>query len=472
MNKVFIDYFRCPDRYGEFCVSKDPSGPAGYFRFGAAIAYGRLTTGVYAETAAVPLHDSMEDVEISKSHLRLSFDPNTVVDNLRFERYVDANSSDGRNGLLKALTRNLYYSVRPALPVFVRKFMQKMSLKGWDRKPFPKWPVDRSVEHISRKLLALSMRAKGVDRIPFIWFWPEEYTACTIMTHDVETSAGVSFVPSIMDIEDSYGVKSSFQIVPEGRYRAPKSVLNQIRARGCEVNVHDLNHDGHLFRERGEFARRMKKVNAYRRDFEALGFRSGVLYRNLEWYDDLEFDYDMSVPNVGHLDPQPGGCCTVMPYFIGKVLELPLTTIQDYSLFHILGDYSIELWKKQIALILEENGLLSFNIHPDYVIPSKARRAYIELLSYLQELCSAAGLWVALPCEVNRWWRQRAQMELVCQNGCWQVEGLGSERARVAFASLEGDRLTYTIQQRSETDNSWGRGTYPKQQECFPRNEI
>ena len=53
----------------------------------------------------------------------------------------------------------------------------------------------------------------------------------------------------------------------------------------------------------------------------------------------------MSVPNVAHLEPQRGGCCTVMPYFVGDVLELPLTTIQDYSLFHILGDYSTTLWK-------------------------------------------------------------------------------------------------------------------------------
>lgn len=449
MNQAFTDYFRCPTKYGEFCVSKEPSGPVGYFRFGPAAAYGQLTSGFCAESAAFRLHDSMEDVEVSKSHLSLPFDPNTIVDNLRFERYVYANSPKGSNRTLKALAKNLYYSVRPALPVFVRKILQQMSLKGWDRKPFPKWPVDRSVEHISRRLLALSMRAKGVDRIPFIWFWPEDYSACTIMTHDVETSTGLSFVPSMMDIEDSYGVKSSFQIIPEGRYRAPQTLFDQIRVRGCEVNVHDLNHDGHLFRERGEFGRRLKKINDYRREFDAQGFRSGVLYRNLEWYHDLEFDYDMSVPNVGHLDPQPGGCCTVMPYFIGNLLELPLTTVQDYSLFHILGNYSIDLWKKQIAMILEENGLLSFNIHPDYVIPSKARRVYIELLEYLKGVRSTAGLWMALPGEVNRWWRQRSQMELVNRGNSWEIEGPGRERARIAYAVREGDEVRYSFPEKT-----------------------
>ena len=449
MNKAFLDYFRCPETYGEVCVRNEPQGPAGYFRFGPAVAYGQLTSGSCAESAGVRLHDSMEDIEISKSCLSLPFDPNTVVDNLRFERYVDANMSEERNGILEPLTRNLYYSVRPALPIFVRKFLQQISLKGWDRKPFPKWPVDRSVEHISRRLLALSMRAKGVDRIPFIWFWPEDYFACTIMTHDIETSAGMNFVPLMMDIEDSYGVKSSFQIIPEGRYRAPQSLFDQIRTRGCEVNVHDLNHDGHLFRERSEFGRRLNKINDYRRQFDALGFRSGVLYRNLAWYHDLEFDYDMSVPNVGHLDPQPGGCCTVMPYFIGKLLELPLTTTQDYSLFHILGDYSIELWKQQAALVLEESGLLSFNIHPDYVIPSKARRVYIKLLEHLRDLCSREDVWMALPCEVNSWWRQRAEMKLVSRGGSWEIAGPGREKARIAYAVREGDEVRYSFPEKT-----------------------
>src|SRR5690349_19361301 len=110
MNKAFFDYFRCPETYGDFSVRKERSGPAGYFRFGPVVAYGHLATGVYAETAAVPLHDSMEDVKVSQSDLSLPFDPNSVVDNLRFERYVDANIADGHNGALKTLTRNLYYS--------------------------------------------------------------------------------------------------------------------------------------------------------------------------------------------------------------------------------------------------------------------------------------------------------------------------------------------------------------------------
>ncbi len=83
----------------------------------------------------------------------------------------------------------------------------------------------------------------------------------------------------------------------------------------------------------------------------------------------------MSVPNVGHLDPQRGGCCTVMPYLLGDVLELPLTTTQDYSLFHIMRDYSTKHWQRQMNLIMGRHGLISFNIHPDYVIAPRERRS-------------------------------------------------------------------------------------------------
>jgi hypothetical protein len=91
----------------------------------------------------------------------------------------------------------------------------------------------------------------------------------------------------------------------------------------------------------------------------------------------------MSVPNVAHLDPQPGGCCTVMPYFIGNILELPVTTTQDYTLFNILDEHSTELWKRQIELIMENYGLMSFIVHPDYIVAPSKRRIYEELLSHI-----------------------------------------------------------------------------------------
>lgn len=169
------------------------------------------------------------------------------------------------------------------------------------------------------------------------------------------------------------------------------------------------------------------------------------MYRNLDWYEAYEFSYDMSVPNVAHLDPTRGGCCTVFPFFVGKILELPLTTSQDYTVFHILNDYSIGLWKKQLDLIRRKNGLMSFLAHPDYLICRQNRNVYQRLLDYLFEMVSHENIWHALPGEVDRWWRTRSQLKLIKRRGNWEIEGQGKERARIAYAVLDGNRLVYEM---------------------------
>jgi hypothetical protein len=265
------------------------------------------------------------------------------------------------------------------------------------------------------------------------------------MTHDVETAAGLAFSGKLMDVNDSFSIKSSFQIIPDARYVTSSKALAAIQDRGFEVNVHDLKHDGHLFDDHERFQQSASRINEFAAQFGSNGFRSGVLYRNQEWYGAFRFSYDMSVPNVGHLDPQTGGCCTVMPYFVGDILEIPVTTTQDYSLFHVLGTYSQDLWREQISQILQQHGLISFIVHPDYLDTPEALNSYKSLLTYLSELRTAAGLWTALPGEVDSWWRQRSAMKLVPHEDGWRIEGSGAERAKVAYAVLKNDKVSYVF---------------------------
>jgi peptidoglycan/xylan/chitin deacetylase (PgdA/CDA1 family) len=345
----------------------------------------------------------------------------------------------------RGLVRRAYYFLRPLLGTSVRKYLQRASLRGWEQRPFPAWPVDQTVERILQHLLLLAMKATGRDRIPFIWFWPDGKSACAVMTHDVETRAGLEYCPRLMDLNDAYGIKSSFQLVPVGRYRVPAEILEEIRTRGFEINAHDWNHDGFLFADHETFLKRAEKINQFAAEVGAKGFRSGALYRNPDWYAALSFDYDMSIPNVGHLDPQSGGCCTVMPYFIGRILEIPVTAIQDYSLFHFLSDYSLSLWRQQLELITKAHGVANFIVHPDYIIEDKARATYSDLLEYLVQLRSKENVWIALPGEVNCWWRERNAMKLVQCGGNWRIVGAGSGRARIAHAVSDGKAVTYTL---------------------------
>jgi hypothetical protein len=41
-------------------------------------------------------------------------------------------------------------------------------LKDWRQIPFPSWPVDRTVEQIFENMMLLSLKAHGVERIPFV----------------------------------------------------------------------------------------------------------------------------------------------------------------------------------------------------------------------------------------------------------------------------------------------------------------
>jgi hypothetical protein len=179
------------------------------------------------------------------------------------------------------------------------------------------------VESLREELMLLSLQDKAVSCVPLAWFWPKGARGCLTMTHDVETEAGRDSCAELMDLDDAFGIKASFQIVPEKRYSLSAQFLDSIRDRGFEIGVQDLNHDGGLFDSTEEFLRRAQAINRYGREYGARGFRAAVLYRKPEWYDALDFAFDMSIPNVAHLDPQRGGCCTVMPYFIGKILELP-----------------------------------------------------------------------------------------------------------------------------------------------------
>jgi hypothetical protein len=442
-----VEYFRCPEPMALLGTAEPLPSDAGYFRFRDAICYGRQSVGTPSPIPNGSLVDVSRGVTSAGGKLLLPFDLSEVIENLRQERYPEARRAIERMSS-RSLAHEVYYFLRPLLPVGVRKHIQRLHWKGWQDIPFPRWPVDTTVEKLMRQAAGLLLHQGDVREIPFIWFWPDGASGCAMMTHDVEGPDGMAFCDQLMDLDDQFGVRSSFQVIPEGP-RSPKvammRLVEQIKRRGVEVNVHDFNHDGHLFRRRDEFRRRVETINAKGKEFGSHGFRSGALYRRQEWFEELNFSYDMSVPNVAHLEPQAGGCCTVMPYFVGHQVELPLTAAQDYTLFNVLGEYSTRLWQEQIESILAEHGLVSFNTHPDYLIEQRARDSYKELLGLLVALREQRNVWVAPPAEIAQWWRDRREMRLVSDGQTWRVEGSGSARARVAFARHVGERVVYEV---------------------------
>jgi hypothetical protein len=443
ITQTFLDYFRCPERYVQLCTKGELSEERGFFSFGKGVlAYGRYVGHEPAETPGGPLREAWEEVDFTSGSVGLPFELDEVVENLRLERYTqDCQYGSSENSFIA----RAYYAVRPLLPVSFRRHLQRAYLGDWSKITFPAWPVDHTVDSIVRGSMQLLLRSQKLEKMPFIWFWPEGASSALCMTHDVETAVGRDFCESLMNLNQQMNIPASFQIVPEDRYAVSENYLESIRGRGFEINVQDLNHDGRLYNDRKEFARRAARINKYGRRWGASGFRSAILYRRQEWYADMAFSYDMSVPATAHLEPQRGGCCTVMPYFVGKILELPVTTTQDYSLFNYLRKFTLDLWKKEIDLILEQNGFISFIVHPDYITKPRELDLYRQLLSYLVELRAQKKAWIAAPGQIDRWWRQRSQMTLIKEGETWRIAGEGSERARVAYASESAGKLVFAF---------------------------
>ena len=445
-NSSLTDYYRCEEQLARYTISGDPSPESGYFRFGTDIVcYGQASV----KQVASSFDQTLEDLPLERSSdgivPSIPFCPMQVINALRREHYEPTLTLHREKLAAQEWVRSAYYFVRDILPDPIRQGLQRAYFSDWKDRRFPAWPVDFTVDTLHERLLRLSMEAAGLERVPFIWYWPQGASACLIVTHDVESETGRDFTSRLMEIDDSYGFKSSFQVIPEKRYEVTDDFVQGIRGAGFEFNIHDLNHDGRLYRRKDEFLRRAKQINRYAQQYGARGFRAGAMYRIQDWYDAYEFSYDMSVPNVAHLEPKRGGCCTVFPYFVGKILELPLTTCQDYSIFYILRDYSLDLWKQQFDLIRERNGLISLLAHPDYLIRPRPRAAYVGLLDYLRHRVDEQGIWAALPGDVDRWWRARGQMKLQSRGKEWEIVGPESEKARLAYAVLDGNRLRFEL---------------------------
>jgi len=443
---AFLDHTKCSPDSVDGIQCSPGFGPEGFFKLGDLRLFGRAKDFSIKPGPDGDLPSVDSGISRMNGSITLPFDPTELIENLRWEKYVAAaNAEISYISNCQSLPRRVYYAIRPLLPVKVRRHLQRMALQDWSRITFPNWPVDTTVENLVDWLWVQLLESKGEKQIPFIWYWPDAANACAIMTHDVETGMGQDFCPTMLRLEHEYGIKSAFELVPEVRYTVSEEVLDAIRRAGSEVCVHGLNHDGRLFSSEELFRRRAKAINRYAEKWGAKGFRSPVMYRNLAWYDAFGFSYDMSVPNVAHLDPQRGGCCTIFPYFVGNVLELPLTTTQDYPIFNIIHTDPMEMWTRQMDAIIARHGLLSFIIHPDYIIEPDRQQLYSKLLKTLKSYNTGRNVWLALPGEVDTWWRERSAMRLVQENGNWTVRGKGSERASVAYARLVNGQLSFVL---------------------------
>lgn len=417
-----------------------PSEPTGDAAGATPFAWGRYP-GVLLDGAA-----SRDE----QGNVFLPFDPDAAIERLASEAYL-ASATTARARWARHTAIRTYYGVRPLVPRGVQIGMRRAFAHIQRRVAFPRWPIETSLHDLEDDLLDLL--AGLVDApLPFIRPWPGGYTWAVVLTHDVETQTGHDEVARILEIEERLGLRSSWHFVPK-RYAVDDRLVGSLWERGFEVGVHGVYHDGRDLASKTMLTRRLPELQAAAKRWRSVGFRAPATQRSWSLMPLLPFDYDSSYPDTDPFEPQGGGCCRWLPFFIDRLVELPITLVQDHTLFVILRERDERLWALKARLLRERGGMALLLTHPDYMLGDRLG-VYDRFLSVLASDDSA---WHALPHEVSAWWRRRAESSLVESDGEWRVEGPAEREAEVGFVT-SGQPQTGTGPARSRGRRSAANG--------------
>jgi peptidoglycan/xylan/chitin deacetylase (PgdA/CDA1 family) len=306
----------------------------------------------------------------------------------------------------------LYYRLKPALPrpaqlAVRRAYARRLRRRHERNSRFPRWPIEPVLTDRAEAQLRDRLRQTGAYSLPLIGLWPAGHRFAYVLTHDVEGPRGLANVPRLLEVERRHGMVSSWNLVAED-YPIDPEVVATIRDAGGEIGLHGLTHDGRLFESRRSFERQLPRIRERVRAWGVEGFRSPSTLRNAAWMAELPVAYDSSFPDTDPFEPHPGGCCSILPFFLGPVVELPMTLVQDHTLFEILRERDIAVWRRKAEWIAHHGGLVTVLVHPDYMLSRERLLRYEELLGFLR--CLPGG-WHALPRDVARWWRRRAALD-------------------------------------------------------------
>lgn len=301
----------------------------------------------------------------------------------------NAVESDIESAKLSKLFR-AFYQVRPFLPIFVRQKLQSARNRNQSL------PADWF--YPTRLIDALESLAVSMPSI-----WPNQADYAFVLTHDVETADGMKLIPKIAEIEEQLGFRSVWNLVPY-KYEIDHGFVRELRDRGHEIGIHGYNHDGRLFWSKSVFDKRLELINQAISDYEADGFRTPMVHRNLNWMQGLNVLYDASVFDVDPLQAMPGGVQTVWPFICGKFVELPYTLPQDHTILITLGETTDRIWREKLAWIRSVHGMALMLTHPDYLDTPASQNVYRSFLEHVRE---TGGYAAFLPREIAKWTREQ-----------------------------------------------------------------
>lgn len=294
-----------------------------------------------------------------------------------------------------------YYYLKPLIPRRLQIVLRSWVATRTRRLCKDIWPIDREAA-----------------TPPDGWSgWPGNKRFALVLTHDVDTFKGHEKCRQLVELEEHMGFRSSYNFVA-AEYRVSHELRSHIADRGFEVGVHGLVHNRKLYESRRVFQQHAVRINRFMRDWNAVGFRSPCMYHNLDWLQDLDIEYDASTFDTDPFEPQPDSVKTIMPFCVAGThgrkgyVELPYTLPQDFTLFVLLKEKNIDIWKEKLDWIVECGGMALLNTHPDYMHFNKGENGYEEytvqlyreFLMYVREQY-AGKYWHVLPKEMAEFWR-------------------------------------------------------------------
>jgi len=293
----------------------------------------------------------------------------------------------------------LYYAIKPLIPRKIQLMLRRLMIRSMLPSCKDVWPI-----------------CQQAGNAPEGWTgWPQGRQFALVLTHDVDTARGQERCSKLVEIEERLGFRSAIYFVPE-RYSVWTDLRRDLTSRGFEVGVHGLNHDGKLYESKGKFQKRAARINQYLEQWQCSGFRSPAMHHNLDWLGLLDIEYDASTFDTDPFEPQPDGVQTIFPFWVPRkegtegYIELPYTMPQDSTLFNLMKEKGIGVWRKKLDWIAQCGGMALLITHPDYMaFDGRTEREtypverYAELLRYIKDKYEGQ-YWHALPREAAGFW--------------------------------------------------------------------
>lgn len=294
----------------------------------------------------------------------------------------------------------IFYNLKPYIPRRLQIFIRRQIVQHKRQLYKHIWPID-----------------PNAGKPPDGWSgWPDQKRFALVLMHDVDTQKGHYNCHQLMNLEESLGFRSSFNFVPE-RYTVSQSLRNELTGRGFEVGVHGLKHDGKLFLSKRIFQERAVRINHYLQEWGSEGFTSPSMHHNLNWTHALKIKYDTSTFDTDPFEPQPDGVGTIFPFWVqgnssqNGYVELPYTLPQDCTIFILMRERNIDIWKQKLDWIVDKGGMALLNSHPDYMnfggskmgIEEYPVKYYLEFLEYMKKKYEGK-YWHVLPKDMARFW--------------------------------------------------------------------